>query len=165
MLRLFQIPNYMSLSLFAPWYPLEIGASLVVISLRLHHQNCEVPQHSLPASCSFCTLDGPKQDLSFINYNKSFHLWRVQISQTFAEMIFRHGFVHCDPHAANMMVRVKPGKSIIIVLIFLFLLCIFLATVIWFAFSNDDPWLFLISPPYFSKSLCISADVFLSEDV
>lgn len=102
----------------------------MVISLQLHQENGEVPQHSLPASCSFCTHDGSEQDLSFINYNKSFHLWRVQISQTFAEMIFRHGFVHCDPHAANMMVRVKPGKSIIIVLIFLFLLCILLATVI-----------------------------------
>lgn len=25
-------------------------------------------------------------------------------------MIFHHGFVHCDPHAANMMLRVKPGR-------------------------------------------------------
>lgn len=33
------------------------------------------------------------------------------ISQTFTEMIFRHGFVHCDPHAANMMIRVKPGTK------------------------------------------------------
>ena len=101
----------------------------MVISLRLHHEICEVPQHLIPTSCSFCTHDGSKQDSSLINYNKSFHLWRVQISQTFAEMIFRHGFVHCDPHAANMMVRVKPGKSIIVVLIFLFGLCILLATV------------------------------------
>lgn len=30
------------------------------------------------------------------------------ISQTFAEMIFHHGFVHCDPHAANMMVQAAP---------------------------------------------------------
>ncbi|KAG0447985.1 hypothetical protein HPP92_028053 [Vanilla planifolia] len=29
--------------------------------------------------------------------------------QAFAEMIFRHGFVHCDPHAANMMVRPLPS--------------------------------------------------------
>ncbi|KAG0556019.1 hypothetical protein M758_11G018300 [Ceratodon purpureus] len=33
------------------------------------------------------------------------------VSQTFSEMIFRHGFVHCDPHAANMMVRAKPGTK------------------------------------------------------
>ncbi|KAG0622568.1 hypothetical protein M758_3G107800 [Ceratodon purpureus] len=33
------------------------------------------------------------------------------ISETFAEMIFHHGFVHCDPHAANMMLRVKPGTE------------------------------------------------------
>ncbi|KAH9329900.1 hypothetical protein KI387_002008, partial [Taxus chinensis] len=33
------------------------------------------------------------------------------ISQAFAEMIFKHGFVHCDPHAANMMVRVPPSAK------------------------------------------------------
>ncbi|KAJ0102767.1 hypothetical protein Patl1_06597 [Pistacia atlantica] len=27
------------------------------------------------------------------------------VSQAFAEMIFKHGFVHCDPHAANLLVR------------------------------------------------------------
>eukprot|EP00955_Chlamydomonas_euryale_P031500 330937-Chlamydomonas_euryale.AAC.8 len=27
------------------------------------------------------------------------------ISETFSEMIFVHGHVHCDPHAANLMVR------------------------------------------------------------
>lgn len=27
------------------------------------------------------------------------------MNRAFAEMIFRHGFVHCDPHAANMMVQ------------------------------------------------------------
>ncbi|XP_049934027.1 putative ABC1 protein At2g40090 isoform X3 [Nymphaea colorata] len=32
------------------------------------------------------------------------------VSQVFAEMIFKHGFVHCDPHAANMMVR-PSGRS------------------------------------------------------
>ncbi len=32
-----------------------------------------------------------------------------QVSETFAEMIFRHGFVHCDPHAANMLLRLKEG--------------------------------------------------------
>ena len=27
------------------------------------------------------------------------------VAQTFSEMVFMHGDVHCDPHAANMMVR------------------------------------------------------------
>ncbi|KAG9160201.1 hypothetical protein Leryth_021075 [Lithospermum erythrorhizon] len=31
------------------------------------------------------------------------------VSQTFAEMMFRHGFVHCDPHAANLIVRPMPS--------------------------------------------------------
>ncbi|KAL7229152.1 hypothetical protein ACSBR2_007784 [Camellia fascicularis] len=34
-----------------------------------------------------------------------------QVSQVFAEMMFKHGFVHCDPHAANLLVRPLPqGK-------------------------------------------------------
>lgn len=28
----------------------------------------------------------------------------MQLSQAFAEMMFKHGFVHCDPHAANVLV-------------------------------------------------------------
>ncbi|CAK7325854.1 unnamed protein product [Dovyalis caffra] len=37
------------------------------------------------------------------------------VSQAFAEMIFRHGFVHCDPHAANLIVRPLPsGKRSIL---------------------------------------------------
>lgn len=33
------------------------------------------------------------------------------MNQAFAEMIFRHGFVHCDPHAANMMFRLAPSND------------------------------------------------------
>lgn len=33
------------------------------------------------------------------------------ISRTFAEMIFRYGDVHADPHAANMLVRAVPSTS------------------------------------------------------
>ncbi|WOL02016.1 ABC1 protein [Canna indica] len=32
------------------------------------------------------------------------------VNQAFSEMIFKHGFVHCDPHAANMMVRPLPSN-------------------------------------------------------
>ncbi|PRQ59430.1 putative cadmium-transporting ATPase [Rosa chinensis] len=37
------------------------------------------------------------------------------VSETFAEMMFKHGFVHCDPHAANLIVRPLPSsrKSIL----------------------------------------------------
>lgn len=41
------------------------------------------------------------------------------ISRTFAEQIFRHGFVHCDPHEANMLIRchpTKPGKPQLVLL-------------------------------------------------
>ncbi|KAJ3682659.1 hypothetical protein LUZ60_012886 [Juncus effusus] len=33
------------------------------------------------------------------------------VSEAFAEMTFKHGFVHCDPHAANLMVRPLPASS------------------------------------------------------
>ncbi|KAK6929471.1 ABC1 atypical kinase-like domain, partial [Dillenia turbinata] len=33
------------------------------------------------------------------------------VSQAFAEMIYKHGFVHCDPHAANLMIRPLPSSS------------------------------------------------------
>ncbi|KAI8564217.1 hypothetical protein RHMOL_Rhmol03G0165200 [Rhododendron molle] len=37
------------------------------------------------------------------------------LSQAFAEMMFRHGFVHCDPHAANLLIRPLPsGKRSIL---------------------------------------------------
>ncbi|XP_008239428.1 PREDICTED: putative ABC1 protein At2g40090 [Prunus mume] len=42
-------------------------------------------------------------------------MYFMQFSETFAEMMFKHGFVHCDPHAANLLVRPLPysGKSIL----------------------------------------------------
>ncbi|KAL4587244.1 hypothetical protein LXL04_000112 [Taraxacum kok-saghyz] len=34
------------------------------------------------------------------------------VSRTFAEMMFKHGFVHCDPHEANLIIRTMPaGRS------------------------------------------------------
>mmetsp|Transcript_22379 Transcript_22379/g.37917 ORF Transcript_22379/g.37917 Transcript_22379/m.37917 type:complete len:581 (-) Transcript_22379:181-1923(-) len=33
------------------------------------------------------------------------------ISRTFCEQIFRHGFVHCDPHLANILVRTQPNNK------------------------------------------------------
>ncbi|KAJ9540697.1 hypothetical protein OSB04_027203 [Centaurea solstitialis] len=33
------------------------------------------------------------------------------VSKTFAEMMFKHGFVHCDPHAANLLIRTMPSHK------------------------------------------------------
>lgn len=39
----------------------------------------------------------------------------ILMSQAFAEMTFKHGFVHCDPHAANLLIRPMPsGKRSIL---------------------------------------------------
>ena len=32
------------------------------------------------------------------------------VSRTFCDMIYLHGHVHCDPHAANLFVRKQQGK-------------------------------------------------------
>ncbi|MCE3215479.1 hypothetical protein HAX54_002553 [Datura stramonium] len=34
------------------------------------------------------------------------------VSETFAEMMFKHGFVHCDPHAANLLVCPLSRRNI-----------------------------------------------------
>ncbi|KAJ8443903.1 hypothetical protein Cgig2_032727 [Carnegiea gigantea] len=37
------------------------------------------------------------------------------VSEAFSEMIFKHGFLHCDPHAANLLVHPLPsGKRSIL---------------------------------------------------
>ncbi|XP_028803763.1 putative ABC1 protein At2g40090 isoform X2 [Neltuma alba] len=39
------------------------------------------------------------------------HEVSILVTQTFAEMMFKHGFVHCDPHAANLLVRPLPSSK------------------------------------------------------
>uniref|UniRef100_A0A7N0TGX6 ABC1 atypical kinase-like domain-containing protein n=1 Tax=Kalanchoe fedtschenkoi TaxID=63787 RepID=A0A7N0TGX6_KALFE len=34
-----------------------------------------------------------------------------KISEAFAEMMFKHGFVHCDPHHANVLIRPLPSQG------------------------------------------------------
>ena len=38
------------------------------------------------------------------------------VARTFSDMIFEHGFVHCDPHEANMLVRRVGGRPRLILL-------------------------------------------------
>jgi predicted unusual protein kinase regulating ubiquinone biosynthesis (AarF/ABC1/UbiB family) len=33
------------------------------------------------------------------------------VSKIFCEQMYRHGFVHCDPHEANLLVRKHPFKK------------------------------------------------------
>jgi aarF domain-containing kinase len=35
------------------------------------------------------------------------------LCEVFSEMIFCHGFVHCDPHAGNIFVRANPDPSVL----------------------------------------------------
>eukprot|EP00667_Euglena_gracilis_P006301 EG_transcript_6355 len=34
-----------------------------------------------------------------------------QLTEVFAEMVFTHGFVHCDPHPGNVLIRPTPGQD------------------------------------------------------
>ena len=46
------------------------------------------------------------------------HIART-VSKMFCEQIFKHGFVHCDPHEANFVIRpnpLKPGHPQIVLL-------------------------------------------------
>ncbi|TPX31804.1 hypothetical protein SmJEL517_g04969 [Synchytrium microbalum] len=36
----------------------------------------------------------------------------TELNKIFSEMIFLHGFVHCDPHTANVFIRSRPKPSI-----------------------------------------------------
>ncbi|KAJ3038025.1 putative aarF domain-containing protein kinase 1 [Rhizophlyctis rosea] len=33
-----------------------------------------------------------------------------EMTKAFSEMIFLHGFVHCDPHPGNILIRARPAK-------------------------------------------------------
>ena len=34
----------------------------------------------------------------------------------YADMIFKHGYVHCDPHPGNVLVRKNKGRDEIVLL-------------------------------------------------
>lgn len=52
-------------------------------------------------------------DLNFMHDNGiDPYLVSKRLAQIFSEMIFIHGFVHCDPHPGNVFVRLKDKKRI-----------------------------------------------------
>jgi len=40
----------------------------------------------------------------------------TQVNQMYADMIFKHGYVHCDPHPGNVLVRKNKGRDEIVLL-------------------------------------------------
>lgn len=57
-------------------------------------------------------IDGHK--VTNVDYITSHH-WHSsevasQVIQVFSQMIFRHGFVHCDPHPGNVFIRPNPTR-------------------------------------------------------
>lgn len=52
-------------------------------------------------------------DLNFMHQNNiDPYLVSERLTQIFSEMIFIHGFVHCDPHPGNIFIRLKKKESL-----------------------------------------------------
>jgi len=61
---------------------------------------------------------GQIDDLEYINKQKiNTSEVAEKIGTLYSEMIFSHGFVHCDPHPGNLLVRKTPDNSTEICLI------------------------------------------------
>ncbi|KAH8501410.1 hypothetical protein H0E87_016279 [Populus deltoides] len=76
-------------------------------------------RESLPKELDFL-VEAKNSEKCLENFRKlsphiAEYVYAPKVSQVFAEMMFRHGFVHCDPHAANLIVRPLPsGKRTIL---------------------------------------------------
>eukprot|EP00731_Ephydatia_muelleri_P027269 Em0019g142a len=61
---------------------------------------------------------GKVDNLKYITDNKiSVNEVSLKLSQLFSEMIFIHGFIHCDPHPGNVLARKDKNGSVEIVLL------------------------------------------------
>ncbi|KAI5578968.1 putative ABC1 protein At2g40090 isoform X2 [Populus trichocarpa] len=76
-------------------------------------------RESLPKELDFL-VEAKNSEKCLENFRKlsphiAEYVYAPKVSRVFAEMMFRHGFVHCDPHAANLIVRPLPsGKRTIL---------------------------------------------------
>ncbi|KAG0196368.1 hypothetical protein BGX28_010229 [Mortierella sp. GBA30] len=62
---------------------------------------------------SFPVMNGSRiDDLAYLNAN-NIKISEVskEMARTFSQMIYKDGFLHCDPHPGNVMIRPKPSKS------------------------------------------------------
>ncbi|XP_050156554.1 putative ABC1 protein At2g40090 isoform X2 [Malus sylvestris] len=75
----------------------------------------EEMQESLPKELDFIN-EAKNSEKCLENFKKfsphiAAYVYAPKVSESFAEMMFKHGFVHCDPHAANLLVRPLPGSG------------------------------------------------------
>jgi aarF domain-containing kinase len=61
-----------------------------------------------------------------------------KIGEAYSEMIFRHGYVHCDPHPGNILVRKDQESGVEIVLLDhgLYAVCEFLCPLTYHKFLH-----------------------------
>jgi len=61
---------------------------------------------------------GQINDLNYMNKNKiSTSEISEKVGKLYSEMIFTHGFVHCDPHPGNLLVWNNPTSGMEICLL------------------------------------------------
>jgi len=123
--RLFEGFSYM-------WLADEMNANLPVeLNFRSEAANCEKCRKNLESQIQSGDVVVPEiqnatnrvlvmsfEEGHFVTDDNALHDMGVQesdvakiISRTFCDQIFRHGFVHCDPHEANLLVRPHPTKN------------------------------------------------------
>ena len=56
-------------------------------------------------------------EVTHSNYYLSTYQVSNNLSAIYSEMIFEHGFVHCDPHPGNVLVKKTPNHNAQIVLL------------------------------------------------
>lgn len=60
---------------------------------------------------------GQVNDLDFISRNKIRPSEVTsKLGEMYAHMIFKHGFVHSDPHPGNILLQIRDGKLNLILL-------------------------------------------------
>jgi aarF domain-containing kinase len=59
----------------------------------------------------FCDGDRVTDTDALVDKNVSLKAVSDRLTKAYSEMIFVHGFVHCDPHPGNILVRKAPADS------------------------------------------------------
>ena len=106
---------------------LKLGKAGLAISFSCQLKNYRVSSHRFHHDCSGLPLEGgqPEWPVSEAGGNVVqlppgsllFQISRL-LGRMYSEMIFVNGFVHCDPHPGNVLVRKRPdtGKVEIVLL-------------------------------------------------
>lgn len=87
-------------------------------------------------------------DLNYINDKKVDRITlSTKLGELYSHMIFKHGFVHSDPHPGNILIRKKENDNLEIVLLDHGLYAVSILIIIIIIISVDSHLIFPPSPP------------------